>query len=614
MLIPNRFISHQIFLIIIFTFFVSSLLLFGQKNAANQNGIKKKTEVSDTYAFDVNNFYLPFDNKGIIADIDLNSGLQVGGRLNGMDGTVFLFSSGFLLSGFDDANDDGIPQDSEIWSNGISSVGRIIDYHPGPVGSDSGDIKNKIYLVKKMDLSFGQSWQDWSDAVALGADFYDGNGDGSYNPIDLNGNGSWDANEDRPSLIGDITAWSVYNDAVPKEQRIFSQDPQEIEIKQTLFAFQSLTGAVSNMIFIRYEIENIAGIANEYDSVYFSTIADADIGDYLDDLIGSDTLGHGGYTFNAGPDAEFGPNPPAFLIGQLQGPVVFIPGETYIDNNNDGEFTSGIDTPLQSAVIRRGKYSDTEYISGAKNLNPTSVTQFMSSHPTHGAPETHLQLRNYLKGGQGALGDPLDPCLWSFGNGSSLSNCSELNPNFLYSGDPVTGVGWLNTTAFDQLFMLATGPFKLEEGKPIELIYAYIVGRGEDPKSSITKSKEYLHYAQLLYDANFDPMLVDIIEDDNLVVNDFQLYQNYPNPFNPTTTIKYQIPINVKGQMANVKIIVFDILGREITTLVNEQKPAGTYQVQFDESSVSRRISSGVYFYSLQYGEFRETKKLMLLK
>jgi hypothetical protein len=246
MLIPNRFISHQIFLIILFSFFSSSPLLFGQKNVANQNVTLKNTEVSDTYAFDVNNIYLAFDNKGLIADIDLSSGLQGGGRLNGMNGPVFLFSSGFLLSGFDDSNDDGIPQDSEIWGNGVSSVGRIIDYHPGPVGSDSGDIKNKIYVVRAMDMSFGQSWQDWSDAVALGADFYDGNEDGSYNPIDLNGNGSWDANEDRPSLIGDITAWCIYNDAVPKEQRLFSQDPQEIEIKQTVFAYQSLTGAVSN--------------------------------------------------------------------------------------------------------------------------------------------------------------------------------------------------------------------------------------------------------------------------------------------------------------------------------------------------------------------------------
>jgi hypothetical protein len=367
------------------------------------------------------------------------------------------------------------------------------------------------------------------------------------------------------------------------------------------------------MIFIRYEIENIGGIANEYDSVYFSTIADADIGDHLDDLIGSDTLGYGGYTFNAGPDAEFGSNPPAFLIRQLQGPTVFIPGVTYIDNNNDGEFTSGIDTPLESAVIKRGKYLGTEYIPGAKNLSPTSVTQFMSSHSTHGQPQTHLQLRNYLKGGQGANGYPLDPCFWSFGNGSALLFCSELDPKFLYSGDPVNSVGWLNTTPFDQLFMLATGPFKLEEGRPIELIYAYIVGRGDDSKSSIAVSKEYSSISKIIYNANFDPMQVDIEEDDNLLLNDFKLYQNYPNPFNPATTIKFTVAAAVDANFAsttNVVLNIYDILGRKIKTLVNENKPAGTYEVHFDASD----LSSGIYFYQLSAGDFVQTKKLMLIK
>ncbi|MDP2362861.1 MAG: hypothetical protein Q8M94_03725, partial [Ignavibacteria bacterium] len=72
----------------------------------------------------------------------------------------------------------------------------------------------------------------------IGADFYDGHMDGIYDPVDLNGNGIWDLNEDRPDILGDVTAWCVYNDGVPKELRRFNTiDPLGIEIHQTAFAW-----------------------------------------------------------------------------------------------------------------------------------------------------------------------------------------------------------------------------------------------------------------------------------------------------------------------------------------------------------------------------------------
>jgi hypothetical protein len=83
------------------------------------------------------------------------------------------------------------------------------------------------------------------------------------------------------------------------------------------------------------------------------------------------------------------------------------------------------------------------------------------------------------------------------------------------------------------------------------------------------------------------------------------LSQNYPNPFNPSTNIQFSI---VRRQLTIVK--VFDVLGREVATLVNEVKEPGTYTVQFNASS----LASGVYFYRLQAGDFVQTKKLVLLK
>jgi hypothetical protein len=85
----------------------------------------------------------------------------------------------------------------------------------------------------------------------------------------------------------------------------------------------------------------------------------------------------------------------------------------------------------------------------------------------------------------------------------------------------------------------------------------------------------------------------------------FTLYQNYPNPFNPTTKIRYELQTRTF-----VKINVFNVLGQFVKTLVNEEKPAGTYDVQFDASD----LSSGIYFYRIETKSFVDTKKLVLLR
>ncbi|MCX6150798.1 MAG: T9SS type A sorting domain-containing protein [Ignavibacteriales bacterium] len=91
----------------------------------------------------------------------------------------------------------------------------------------------------------------------------------------------------------------------------------------------------------------------------------------------------------------------------------------------------------------------------------------------------------------------------------------------------------------------------------------------------------------------------------SIQLDKFRLDQNYPNPFNPTTTINYQIPT-----AGNVSLKVNDMLGKEVATLVNEEKPAGNYQVDFDGS----RLSGGIYFYQIKTGSFVQTRKMLLLK
>ena len=90
----------------------------------------------------------------------------------------------------------------------------------------------------------------------------------------------------------------------------------------------------------------------------------------------------------------------------------------------------------------------------------------------------------------------------------------------------------------------------------------------------------------------------------------FSLEQNYPNPFNPSTTIKYSIPAS---EFVTLKI--YDVLGNEVASLVNEEKPAGTYEVEFNShSDEGQNLSSGFYFYKMQAGSYTQTKKLILMK
>ena len=90
----------------------------------------------------------------------------------------------------------------------------------------------------------------------------------------------------------------------------------------------------------------------------------------------------------------------------------------------------------------------------------------------------------------------------------------------------------------------------------------------------------------------------------------FSLSQNYPNPFNPTTNIKFDVTSNVKSETSNVKLIIFDILGREVSTLVNDKLQPGSYEIEWNGSN----FASGVYFYKLTAGDFTETKKMLLVK
>lgn len=146
------------------------------------------------------------------------------------------------------------------------------------------------------------------------------------------------------------------------------------------------------------------------------------------------------------------------------------------------------------------------------------------------------------------------------------------------------------------------------------------LGGVSDVHSSILQANQKLLVAGEYHNgSNYESVIlrynntqVTGVESEDVFPNKYILHQNYPNPFNPTTTIKYSIPaVTVEDKnFRSVQLKVYDVLGREVATLVNEKKSPGTYKVTFDASI----LSSGIYFYKFQTDNFVETKKMILLR
>ena len=121
------------------------------------------------------------------------------------------------------------------------------------------------------------------------------------------------------------------------------------------------------------------------------------------------------------------------------------------------------------------------------------------------------------------------------------------------------------------------------------------------------EGKQYYRIKQ--DDANGTFTIYGPVEANNLANLNYSIEQNYPNPFNPSTVIKYTIPIS-----GNVTIKLYDVLGSEVKTLINEYKEAGIYSFNFSSSELKNKIGSGVYFYTIKAGQFAQTRKMVMMK
>lgn len=145
--------------------------------------------------------------------------------------------------------------------------------------------------------------------------------------------------------------------------------------------------------------------------------------------------------------------------------------------------------------------------------------------------------------------------------------------------------------------VISGGPYRIGPDSSITVAFALAAGTDlENLRSSIIESRNT--YQSLIYPTSVENETIELPKQ-------FSLEQNYPNPFNPTTSIEYSVPSN---EFVSLKI--YDVLGNEITTLVNEQKEVGKYRVSFNAAN----LATGVYIYKIQAGNFTQVKKMMLIK
>lgn len=214
----------------------------------------------------------------------------------------------------------------------------------------------------------------------------------------------------------------------------------------------------------------------------------------------------------------------------------------------------------------------------------------------------------------------------SFLNGAAIRSYAE-STDGIWAGagklhfSPDNGESWIEKDPYLTASLIVSGN-NVFQGK---YGFAYSTDNGEsftDYNEGIANIDRVL---SMLYDGEFiiigldGPGIYKIavselgittsVEQTEELAYNYELSQNYPNPFNPSTTIRFSIP-----ESGFVSLKVYDMLGKEVASLVNEELPTGTYNAVFDATSTSMNLSSGIYFYRLEANNFVQTKKLTLIK
>lgn len=536
------------------------------------------------------------------ADLNSNSKLTIQQvALDGNNIKSFIWDSGILNQNLININQPGFewPKGTghfAVFSTGLTLAAYVNnqirmavaawngEYSPGYCinGTYQTNSNFRFFIIRRGDNPATPDWANWGLMVPYGAPY-----------IDVNQNNTYEAAIDTPGVrSASETIFICLTDANPASHinnTGFGGNTQPLGAEVHLTAWCYDNPAYQDMQFLKWVVINKS--SNPWDSLYTTIFNDPDLGYASDDYIGCDTTRELAYCYNAynndyGNSYSYGLNPPAvgFMFLNCAGTNIHMSAVNFINGYGvtcELDPSSGSEVEKQAYWFMKGfKKDGTPYV--VPNTNPPVKTKYNYS----GDPET----------GSG----------WTEFTGK-VNNCGGL----------LTGTLVSPAAPSDRRLLLHTGPInRLNTGDTEVVQICQLIARGSSNLNSVTKLKQLSDVAKNLCETGF---VIGVTPVSSQVPNTFELYQNYPNPFNPITKIKFDIPngISNKGLLQGspygttlVQIKVYDALGREVETLVNEQLKPGTYETQWDASN----YPSGVYFYKLEMSDYTQTRKLVLLK
>lgn len=451
------------------------------------------------------------------------------------------------------------------------------EYTPGYIYDSSGipvvktDNRFRIYSVKRGDSSStNQDWVQWGQMVPFGAPYVDINSNGQYEPL-----------IDIPGMKGaSQTIFLCMTDGFDSTHKLGEgfgggTAPLFAEVHLTAWGFDDKPG-LEDVQFLKWDVINKSKV--QWQSTYFSIFSDVDLGGPTDDFIGCDTMRNLGYCYNGDNDDEqgtnsYGINPPAVGMQFLD----CMPGYAKL-SSFDFTVCGGCPAPVCELDPNGEPIGAYNFMRGLKKDETPWVVP-------PGGNASYITKYNFS-------GD------WDESDGR-IGNCG-----LSLSGPFYPGIPWDR-----RMIMNYGGENKtLNPNDTQKILIAQLIARGNSNLNSVTK---LLNLSNVVKAACDSGIIFGVKEISSQIPAEYKLYQNYPNPFNPITKIKIDISSEVRSQKTEVRLVIYDVLGRAVTTLVNEKLNSGTFEAKWDGTN----YSSGIYFYSLLIdGILIDSKKMLLIK
>jgi len=500
--------------------FISFCILMSQASVLakdiNRHGLIKPATLS-TGVFDGNNIQADMENNGMFVShrVSGHSGLWWPKG----EGTHTIYAAGLWFAG---------KVNGEI-RTAVAEYGT--EFTPGPWGSDGTAAADRLYKVNITDLSDPESNPDFAAwPVHQGAPWVDEDGDGIYTPLP--------DGPDHPEFIGDQVIFYVMNDGVRNDHSIFNTEPLGIEVRMSIWGYNSYLDLLNDVMFIKAQIFNKGG--NDIEDMYVGVWSDPDLGNAGDDWVGCDVGRSLGFCYNDGSDNAFGGAAPAVGFDLLQ---VAIP--------------SGIPSDKH--------YCFDELKSGYTNLPMSSFIKYIGSDDVYTDPNDKVEAYNYMAG---MLRDGSPFINSATGEATKFVHPDDPNLNF----DKTDNI-WVDgddNPSDDRRMMQSSGPFSFNSGDSAEVVTALIHGQGISSLSSVTSLKRTADIVQSLFNNNFDqadlpptPVLVVTPASSGIVLEWDDRAESYADGVvHPYTFEGYNIYQHTSADSSSerVRIATFDLI------------------------------------------------------